>query len=210
MPHRNRVTPFNELVAVPDRGLFLGNRGCLHDASGTIRRRWAGRAWICCLTRFKDRRRALMQPGRYTELFFLDEATALAAGHRPCAECRRDRYDAFRAAWARAHPVAHPVDGSGKGWRAPSIDRVLHAARTAQGRWTADPARLPDGAMIVRPDDPNAWLVLGGRLLRWSPSGYDMAVARPHGPVDVLTPEPLVAVLREGYSPHLHPSAAQV
>jgi len=208
MPRRNRVTPFNELVALPDRGLFMGNRGCLHDASGAIRRRWAGRTWICCLTRFKGRRRALMQPGRYTELFFLDEATALAVGHRPCAECRRDRYEAFRAAWGRAQAADGP--GSGKDWRAPAIDRVLHAARIGAGRWTADPTRLPDGAMIVRPDDPNAWLVLGDRILRWSMSGYDAARVRPHGPVDVLTPEPLVAVLREGYSPHLHPSAAQV
>ena len=106
-PRQNRVTPFADLIADPGRGLYMGNRGCLHDTDGQIRRPWRGAAWICCVTRFKGRRRTLMQPGCYTELFFLDEAVALAAGHRPCAECRRADYLAFCAAWNRAGlPVA--------------------------------------------------------------------------------------------------------
>src|SRR6478736_8868570 len=110
-PLRNRVTPLGELVADPARGLVYGNRGCLHDDRGRIRRRYAGRRWIACRLEFRGRRRAaLMQPGRYTELFFLDEATALAAGHRPCAECRRPDYDRFVARWRRLHPAEAGAD----------------------------------------------------------------------------------------------------
>src|SRR6476469_9350587 len=102
-PLQNRVTPFGEIVAVPERGTMLGNRGILHDADGRLRRRWAGRAWICCLLEFRGRRDPVMAPGHYTRLFFLDEPTALAAGHRPCAYCRRTAYLAFRSAWADAN-----------------------------------------------------------------------------------------------------------
>src|SRR5919108_4199279 len=118
---RNRVTPLGELIADPARGLVYGNRGCLHDADGRIRRRYAGRRWIACRLEFKGRRRApLLQPGKYTELFFLDEATAFAAGHRPCAECRRDDYDRFVALWAARHD-GEPGAGA--------IDRRLHGER---------------------------------------------------------------------------------
>ena len=109
MPRQNRVTPLGELVATSERGLVYGNRGCLHDELGRIRRRYAGRRWIACRLEFRGRRRTpLLQPGRYTELFFLDDATALAAGHRPCAECRREDYDRFVALWRRPPPGSEP------------------------------------------------------------------------------------------------------
>src|SRR3954447_5212073 len=122
MPRQNRVTPLGDIVAHPGRGLVFGNRGCLHDGSGRIRRTHRTRAWIACRLEFKDRRRELMRPGRFTELFFLDEATALAAGHRPCAECRRADYDALVALWRERHPTDAGAD---------AIDTRLHAERLA-------------------------------------------------------------------------------
>ena len=113
MPLQNRVTPFGELIATPARGTLMGNRGCLHDAQQRIRRTFAVKRWIICVLEFKGRHRQVMAPGQYTELFFLDEATALAAGHRPCAECQRARYDLFRAHWAgrgRTLPGADDMD----------------------------------------------------------------------------------------------------
>jgi hypothetical protein len=205
VPRRNRVTPFGDIVAHPARGLVFGNRGCLHDDEGRIRRRYAGRAWIACRLGFKGRRRALMQPGRYTELFFLDEATALAAGHRPCAECRREDYARFIAAW--------PGSGSQRP-SAAAVNAQLHAERLTDDRRQRRHERgfdaLPDGALVVRDDAP--WLVLGRELLRWTPAGYTDAVPRPAGePAVVLTPPSVVAVLERGWQPTavplLHPSA---
>ena len=118
MPHRNRVTPFAEVIDTPARGLLYGNRGVLHDDQGRIVRDWRVRRWIACVLEFKGRRRPLLRPGRFTELFFLDEATAFAAGHRPCAECRRADFNRFRDAWAETHP--------GASLRVDDIDRVLH------------------------------------------------------------------------------------
>src|SRR3954453_3806627 len=134
-PLQNRVTPLGELVAVPERGLLYGNRGVLHDSEGRIRRRFQGRRWIACRLEFRGRRRhPLLQPGRYTELFFLDEATALAAGHRPCAECRREDYRRFVALWQELHPGET---------RADAIDARLHAERLA-GTHRARLDSLPD------------------------------------------------------------------
>src|SRR4051794_2977074 len=156
-PLQNRVTPLGELVAVPERGLLYGNRGVLHDADGRIRRRYQGRRWIACRLEFRGRRRhPLLQPGRYTELFFLDEATALAAGHRPCAECRRADYDRFVALWRALHPGEE---------RADAIDARLHAERLdGRGPRTsrAAVAALRDGAMVLRDGRPR--LVLGDEL----------------------------------------------
>src|SRR6266853_229842 len=152
MPLQNRVTPLSELVADPARGLVYGNRGCLHDADGRIRRRYNGKRWIACLLEFRGRHRAaLQQPRRYTELFFLDEATAFAAGHRPCAECRNTDYRRFRALWERLHPG--PCD-------ADTIDRILDAERRDGRRKRTHRsalADLPDGAYITL--DGGAWLV---------------------------------------------------
>jgi hypothetical protein len=208
MPRRNRVTPLSDLVADPARGCVYGNRGCLHDAGGRIVRRYAVRRWIACRLRYKDWQRGpLMQPGRFTELFFLDEATAFAAGHRPCALCRRGDYDRFRALWARLHAGEHGAD---------AIDARLHAERlTADGRaqrhHDAALDGLPDGAFVLRDGAP--WLVHADALLRWTPGGYEGGIARPAGePAVVITPRSLVDVLRAGWHgdddvPLLHPSA---
>ena len=205
MPHRNRVTPLGDIVAHPARGLVFGNRGCLHDGEGRIRRRHAGRRWIACRLTFKDRRRDLMQPGRYTELFFLDDATALAAGHRPCAECRRGDYDNFVEQWPAELP-----DRS----RAGAIDDQLHAERlTDAGSQRVHEAaldELPDAAFVLHDDTP--WLVRGDELLRWTPAGYVHAIGRPSGTrAVVVTPPSLLAVLHHGWRPTavplLHPSA---
>jgi hypothetical protein len=205
MPHRNRVTPLGELVADPARGLVYGNRGCLHDAAGRIVSSWAVRRWIACRLEFRGRRRTpLLRPGRYTELFFLDEATALAAGHRPCAECRRADYDRLVALWRELYPGERGAD---------AIDARLHAER-------ADPRtrerlfhrvrfeELPDGAFVLHGGAPH--LLLGGQLLRWTPAGYDGSVRRPRGQVQLVTPPSLLALLRteeERLVPLLHPSA---
>jgi hypothetical protein len=204
MPLQNRVTPLGELVAASGRGLVYGNRGCLHDERGTVRRRYAGRRWIACRLAFRGRRRhPLLQPGRYTELFFLDEATAFAAGHRPCAECRRDDYDRFTAIWRSLRPGAA---------RADDIDLALHAERVSGSRrhrlHDAALAELPDGAFVLEDGEP--WLVLGPSLLRWTPGGYRDVRPRHDAHATLVTPPSLVAVLREGWRgdvPFLHPSA---
>jgi len=201
MPLQNRVTPLSELVADPARGLVYGNRGCLHDASGRIRRHHAGRRWIACRLRFRGWHRApLLQPGRFTELFFLDEATAFAAGHRPCALCRRADYVRF----GELFPGAAGAD---------AIDAQLHAERVADGAQRHHAAAfdaLPDGAFVLRDGAP--WLVREDALRRWTPGGYAERVPRPAGGAAVLiTPPSLVAVLRadwDGAVPLLHPSAA--
>ena len=207
MPRQNRVTPLGEIVAVPDRGLFLGNRGCLHDASGAVRRLWQLERWIVCLLEFKGCKRPVMTPGRYTELFFLDEATALAAGHRPCAECRRSRFDTFR----RSLEI-----GDAEGQALPTaveIDHQLHAQRVTSDRskrtHVANPDELPDGVFVLLPGgERTPYLVLGDALLTWNPSGYTSRVARPRGTaVEVLTPELTVRAIHGGYAPELHPSA---
>jgi hypothetical protein len=200
MPLQNRVTPLSELIADPARGLVYGNRGCLHDERGRIRRRYAGRRWIACRLRFRGWHRSpLLQPGKFTELFFLDEATAFAAGHRPCALCRREDYVRFGSLW-----------GGGRG--ADAIDARLHAERLdgrAQRHHAAALDALPDGAFVLRDGAP--WLVLGDALRRWTPGGYTERAARPAGEDAVLiTPPSLVAILRAGWEPSvslLHPSA---
>jgi hypothetical protein len=204
MPLQNRVDPFGELCAVEARGLFLGNRGGrIHRDDRTLsRRRWTSRAWICCRLAFKGRHRAVWG-NSYTELFFLDEPTALAAGHRPCFECRRADALAFAAAWARGQRLNAPP-------RAGEMDVVLQAQRLdrrAKRRHRATLDALPDGAMIVlERDTPLA--VRRDTLLPWSFSGYGAPRPRPRGiEVDVLTPPAIVTVLSAGYRPQWHPSS---
>jgi hypothetical protein len=197
MPLPNRVTPFGEIVADPARGLFMGNRGILHDAHRRLgRSRWRHPHWIICQLDHGVRCRALMAPGAYTELFFLDEATALAAGHRPCALCRPDAFRRFQTCWA------------GEGTSVKAIDAALHAARVTRDRrqvtHEAALAGLPDGAMAAI--DGAAWLVRQGRRHRWSSAGYRDSEPLDARIVAVLTPAPTVAVLRAGYAPVLHPS----
>jgi hypothetical protein len=192
------VTPHGELVAVPDRGLLTGNRGVLHDAGGVIVRQAQVRRWITCELAFRGRHRVVMAPGRFTHLFFLDEATALAAGHRPCAECRREDYVRFRDCWATA------VGGAGaRPPGADALDRVLDGERArVDGRRATVPqdgADLPDGTVVER--DGDAWLVSAGHLLRWTPAGYAERRPLPPGPLAVLTPPTTVATIRAGYSP---------
>ncbi|HJP65691.1 MAG TPA: hypothetical protein VKA30_05235 [Actinomycetota bacterium] len=202
MPLRNRVTPFGDIIATEARGTLYGNRGVLHDEHGVLVRPWQVRRWIACVLEFKGRRRPLLRPGRFTELFFLDEATAFAAGHRPCAECRRADFNRFREAWAATHPGASTyVD---------AIDRTLHAERiTRGGGKVTHRARLrdlPTGAMVSMEGD--AWLVAEGSLAAWSPFGYGEPRSIPRSSVvEVLTPPSVIAVIRAGYGPALHPTA---
>jgi len=199
MPLRNRVTPLGELIAVPERGLVYGNRGCLHDAAGRIRRDYAVKRWIACRLRFRDWHRSpLLQPGRFTELFFLDEATAFAAGHRPCALCRREDYVRFQDLYGERG--------------ADAIDARLHEERLEgkQRRLHRIPYRdLPDGAFVLLAGAP--YLVLGAELLEWTPGGYTARRPRPaSGDGAAITPPSLLAVLRAGWEPVvplLHPSA---
>jgi hypothetical protein len=190
-PLPNRVDPFGQLIASPERGALMGNRGGrFHLDDQTLgRRRWASRQWIACVCEFKNRRRDVWGAG-YTELFFLDEPTALAAGHRPCFECRRGEALAFRDAFPGA---ARPS--------AAAIDEVLHAERQAAGAKLALLAPLddlPDGAMIDL--EGAAWLVAGDSLRRWSPAGYGAPVPRAaRGVVRLITPPSIVAALRNGY-----------
>ena len=203
MPLQNRVTPFGDLIATPSRGLFMGNRGGrFHTDARTLSiRRWAARQWICCVLDFKERHRDVW--GRfYTELFFLDEPTAFAAGHRPCFECRRQDAMAFAEKWRDANGMrARP--------HAAQMDDVLHRERL-QGRAKRLHRRnvddLPDGAFIALEEGPFA--VRGNELLRWTPTRYQGRKRRPRGgAVDVLTPEAILGVLSAGYRPHWHPSA---
>ena len=194
MPLQTRVTPLGELLATPERGLVYGNRGRLHDEHGRIRRQWQVKRWISCRLEFRGRHRpgGPMSPGRYTGLFFLDDATAFAAGHRPCAECRREDYRRFLALVGES--------------RADAIDGRLHAERLGPKPRRAV-ASLPDGAFVLRDGEP--WLVLAGKLLRWSPRGY--AERRPAtGHASVLTPLSVLPALESGWNgavPFLHPSS---
>jgi hypothetical protein len=212
VPRQNRVTPFGDIVAIPDRGTFMGNRGVLHDAEGHIRRAWQLKRWIVCVLEFRGRKRQVMTPGRYTELFFLDEATALAAGHRPCAECRHDRFLDFCNAWAKAHPAG----GTSSRPSADEIDQRLHAERIAPDRskrsFVTALDDLPDGVLVtVAAWGGQAYLVRGDYLLPWSPGGYGERRRRPRGEeVRVLTPESTVGTIRAGYVPEIHPSAVEV
>jgi hypothetical protein len=206
MPLQNRVDPFGELFADPARGTFMGNRGGrIHTGARTLTaRRWASRQWICCVLAFKGRHRDVW--GRfYTELFFLDEPTALAAGHRPCFECRRGDAESFAEYWG----IAHRLRGRP---RAAEMDQVLHRERLqacAKRRHRRGIDGLPGGACIAL--DGAAFAVRGDALLRWTPRGYDARVPRPRGNmVDVLTPPAILDVLAAGYQPHWHPSAALV
>ena len=204
MPLQNRVTPLGELVSAPGRGLVYGNRGCLHDAEGNIRRRYQVRRWIACRLEFKGRRRTpLLRPGRFTELFFLDEATAFAAGHRPCAECRREDYERFTALWRDLHGEAGAdvIDARLHGERFEPVTRSHRLHETVY-------EKLPDGAFVLHDGVPK--LVLGDELLTWSAGGYHYRDPRPTGQAALVTPPSLVAVLRRGWSsalPLIHPSA---
>jgi len=204
MPLQNRVTPFGAIVAIAQRGTFIGNRGIIHDpATRTLLgRRWTTKAWLVCRLHYKGRRREVMSRRSWTELFFLDEAVALAAGHRPCFYCRRQAAEAFRAAWARGRGSALPL--------APEMDAVLHAERLERGRKRVHALpgpvdELPDGAMIAA--DGAAYTIVRGRAFCWTEQGYDAAQEIPRGD-GLLTPPSTLLAMRAGYRPLLHPDIA--
>jgi hypothetical protein len=202
MPHRNRVTPEGEIVAVAARGGMYGNRGgCFHRDDQTLKPRpFATKQWICCVLQFNGRRRRLLQPGLFTELFFLDEATAMAAGHRPCFECRRADAERFAILW-------NEVRGKPGRAVAPGMDDILHAERIdahhAKVVSRATLGGLPVGAFVRTPGGPA--LFWGGQLWPWSFAGYG---APQHAPADklvaVLTPPSIVAILAAGFRPNVH------
>lgn len=204
MPLQNRVDPFGNLIRTAARGAMMGNRGgALHNADREIVRSYKSRRWITCVLEFRGRHRIVMSPNRYTELFFLDEAAAFAAGHRPCAECRRERYNAFREAWRCQNKQSRPRF-------ADEIDLELHSARIDKERnkvtHQAALRLLPDGCFAQI--EGSACLVLGDALLLWKPEGYARRDARPKDAiVTVLTPEPIVGCFRHGYSPEINETA---
>jgi hypothetical protein len=208
MPLQNRVTPNAQIVAVPERGLLMGNRGVLHNAKRQLgRRRWAHKAWLICRLEFRGRHRIVMTPKRYTELFFFDEATAIAAGHRPCYECRRGAFRDWQRAWHKAANLDTPPNAA-------AMDNQLHRERVnaksrVQQRWQAPFGSLPDGAFIDFDDAPH--LVRDGKVQHWSWRGYGPAIMIASSQrVTVLTPASSVRVLKSGYRPWLHQSAGAV
>jgi hypothetical protein len=205
MPLQNRVMPTGEIVSDPGRGLLMGNRGCLHGPDRRLgTSRWRSKLWICCVLEWRGVRRDPMPPGRWTALFFLDEATALAAGHRPCGYCRRPDFLSYAEAWRRACGLAQRPLAS-------EMDARLHAERVdprsrRQLTRQAPASQLPDGVMIRRGGVTG--LLAGGRLLPWSFAGYGSPAELPPGPLaELLTPPATVAAIAAGYRPQLHPSA---
>jgi hypothetical protein len=203
MPLQNRVTPTGDIIATTHRGLFTGNRGIIHDpATKTLlKKRWSSPAWITCVCEFRGWRRKVMGGRSWTELFFLDEATAFAAGHRPCFFCRRDDANRFRAAWEEGNGV--------KDIRARAMDTVLHSERLERSKKRLHPlpmpvAQLPDGAMVQQGEE--SFLILQGRALQWSMGGYQKIEAALDDAM-LLTPPSTLRALNAGYRPVLHPSA---
>jgi len=205
MPLQNRVTPTGDIIATSHRGLFTGNRGIIHDpATKTLlKKRWSSPAWITCVCEFRGWRRKVMGTRSWTELFFLDEATAFAAGHRPCFFCRREDANRFRVAWE---------EGNGaRGVRAREIDAVLHGERLERGKKRLHPlpmpvTQLPDGAMVQQHDE--SFMIVQGGALQWSMAGYQKAEAALDDAM-LLTPPSTIRALSAGYRPVLHPSACR-
>ena len=203
MPLQNRVTPTGDIIATAARGLFTGNRGIIHDpATKTLlKKRWCSPAWLACVLNFRGRRREVMGGRSWTELFFLDEATALAAGHRPCFFCRREDANRFRAAWETGNRTSHLL--------AHEMDAALHRERLERSRKRLHPlpmpiAKLPDGAMVQA--DADSFLIAQGEPMLWSPAGYGK-MQRALGEAMLLTPPSTLRALAAGYMPVLHPSA---
>ena len=210
MPKRNRVTPFGAIIANPARGTFTGNRGILHNERQEIVVPYRSKAWIICALEFNGWHREIMQPGSWTELFFLDEATALAAGHRPCFMCQRERAEAFRAAWGRAHGA--PAGPNRR--KLSEIDAVLHEQRLTDAYYLWDKRKrthpatlgdLPDGVMVAQGDKAMLWW--DGALREWAPAGYGPPQpADPQAAVALLTPPGTVAAIAAGFRPGVHES----
>ena len=203
MPLQNRVTPTGDIVADPNRGIFTGNRGIIHDpATKTLlKKRWSSPAWITCVCEFRGWRRQVMGRRSWTELFFLDEATAFAAGHRPCFFCRRDDANRFRSCWEQGNGVTDIL--------ARDMDKVLHGERLERGKKRLHPLpmpvrELPDGAMVQA--GAESFLVLQGKALLWSMAGYRSA-ERTITDATLLTPPSTLRAISASYRPLLHSSA---
>ena len=208
MPLQNRVTPMGDIIACQAHGTFMGNRGGpLHDeAKRLTAKRWVNKHWIACVLAFRGRKREVMAPRRYTELFFLDEATAFAAGHRPCFECRRQDFNRYAELWGR-------LRGRDRRGYVAEMDGLLHDERLTPARTKrlhrASLAGLPDGSFVMQDGLPH--LVLGDALLEWSPGGYLRARPRPSGgDLDLITPPSAVEVIAAGYAPVMHESAQKI
>lgn len=212
MTLQNRVDPFGRIHAVPEHGTFMGNRGgCMHTAGQKLTGRpWVSARWIACRLDYKGWHREVMQPGQYTELFFLDEAVAFAAGHRPCMLCRREDARRFARAWTEANQPGVALESINV------LDRALHAERVDPASWRqrttrAELAGLPDGTFVTLDAEPGVPLLVRGRgLWRWSFAGYEGRVDAQRLPagtgVTLLTPASVVEAFRAGYLPAVHPS----
>lgn len=202
MKFQNRVNPEGEICFSSEKGTLMGNRGCLHDDDQKIRYNSKRDAWVTCLLSYKERRRELMQPGQYTELFFLDEATALAAGHRPCAECRREPYKHFLTAWPTL----------GEGIRAAAVDRALKQERARVIRVDASAlSQFPDGVIVKEVFSGQYFLLFGNEAFQWSFGGYKppVPILEMTGEFRILTPASTIEAIRNGYHPDIHSSAGR-
>ena len=204
MSLQNRVDPWGKLNKVNARGAWLGNRGILHNDEKEIIAPWRHKAWIICKLEFKGRKRKIFSPNSYSELFFIDEATALSAGHRPCAECNRERYKEFKSAWLRANSEEASIPVS-------QIDKQLHSERAIRGggkvTFEMEFVEVPDGTFIGL--NGQALLRWRGVLMQWSFGGYERygSEPAPSDLVKVLTPKSTVNALRYGFNPQVHESA---
>ena len=198
---QNRVDPLGNIIRTSARGAWMGNRGLLHDEHQHVLRAYRLKAWLICVLEFKGRKRKVMSPRRYTELFFLDEATAFAAGHRPCFECRREPANFFRSCWLKGNPAYSFTEKTS----IDEIDAILHRERMAadgsKQTYREDASALPDGVFVLYADKP--YLVVRGRMYPWSPSGYGMPVELPVSEFEVLTPRSTVNAFRMGYVPQM-------
>jgi len=199
---QNRVDPLGNIIATAARGSWMGNRGVIHDENKTIVRPFKLKAWLICQLEFKERHRSVMAANRYTELFFFDEATALSAGHRPCAECRRKAFDRFKTYWLLANPE-YDLSPRSPIWK---IDEVLHKERINLGglkiTYMESPKRIPGGCFIRYQDTP--FLYADGLFHLWTPFGYEEGITLPGmDRVEVLTPQSVVKTLRAGYQPQM-------
>lgn len=210
MPLQNRVNPFGEIITSTSRGTWMGNRGVLHKNKKIVTP-FKLLNWITCVLQYHGIRRNVMTDGRYTELFFLDEATSFSAGHRPCAECRRIDYTRFKKLWLEANQDHYELpDQTMK-----SIDKINHTERMdASGKkkfYTARLSSLPDGSFVQPEAGPDVYLTIKGKLLRWTEFGYDAVITLPpETTVKVLTPKSYVRTFEKGYVPHIHDSAKEL
>lgn len=204
MPRQNRVDPFGRILTVPQLGTLMGNRGNLHTATGEIVRPFKRKEWVTCLLEYRGRHREILAPDRYTELFFLDEATSLAAGHRPCGTCRREALKTFRGCWANAD-----IDTAGDAGNLKRIDAILHSQRIDRKFELVDPSDLPDGAFVSdSADGEDVYLWWRGKLRKWSFDGYANASGVDSGSqYHLVTPACIVDVLKAGYPVAVHESA---